>query len=72
MYKGFTNTELEMIETLIDHFQCTRQVAEQEMINYKKEQAIYYRKQGNIEVAMMIEDQLKQADADKLLIYPSK
>ena len=73
MYKGFTDTELELVETLMEQFKAEREDAERHIIDYKKQLVRYYSQEGQKELAIMLMDQVNQYEKDKLLLYiPNK
>lgn len=54
----FTLAEEELIEQLMDTFGITKLQAVEEMIKYKRDQAEYYEKIGQAEIAKMLREQI--------------
>jgi len=54
----FTLAEEELIEQLMEMFKIGRIQAVEEMITYKRDQALYYEKIGQTEIAKMLKEQL--------------
>lgn len=72
MFKGFTETEIELVETLMEQFNASRAEAERHIIDYKKQLVRYYNQEGQKELAEMLTEQLNEYERDKLLIYIPK
>lgn len=72
MYKGFTEVELELVETIRLQFNVKREEAERHVIDYKKQLVRYYLQEGQEELVKMLSFQIEQYEKDRLIIHVLK
>lgn len=71
-YKGFSEAELELVDTLMNEFGASREHAEEHIIAYKRQLVVYYLQEKQFEVAKMLKSQIEQYEKERLLIFVPK